>query len=148
MERPRAALTLDAGRGSGAGRAGERGFTIAELTVTLIVTVEIILATLLLFDASGKIGKAEVQIAGQHWTAQGGTGGDGKVTLALHGELPATVAELLIKPRADAWGLWQRCPLLRADAVNTVTLRALPETKAARSRWCGNSPGPAGCRAI
>jgi subtilisin len=73
---------------------------------------------------------AEVQIAGQHWTAQGTTGSDGKVTLALHGELPATVAELLIKPRADAWGLWQRYPLLRADAVNTVTLRALPETKA------------------
>jgi subtilisin len=73
---------------------------------------------------------AEVQIVGQHWTAQGTTGSDGKVALALHGELPATVAELLIKPRANAWGLWHRYPLLQADAVNTVNLRALPETTA------------------
>jgi Type IV Pilus-assembly protein W len=49
-----------AGRGA-AGR--EAGFTIAEMTVTLIVVVEIALAVLLLFDASGKLGKAEIQVS-------------------------------------------------------------------------------------
>lgn len=49
-----------AGRGA-AGR--EAGFTIAEMTVTLIVVVEIALAVLLLFDTSGKLGKAEVQVS-------------------------------------------------------------------------------------
>src|SRR5260370_38434609 len=51
---------VPAGRGA-AGR--EAGFTIAELTVTLIVVVEIALAVLLLFDASGKLGKAEIQVS-------------------------------------------------------------------------------------
>jgi hypothetical protein len=66
-----AALTPDGdrhrdvgGKGGCTGRAGERGFTVAELTVTLIVVAEIIIATLLLFDASGKLGKAEMQVAG------------------------------------------------------------------------------------
>jgi Type IV Pilus-assembly protein W len=63
MGRHRAAPTLDAGSGA-SGRAGERGFTLAEMAVTLIVAVEIILATLLLFDAGGKIGKAEMQVSG------------------------------------------------------------------------------------
>jgi hypothetical protein len=62
MGRQRAARTLDVG--GGASRAGERGFTLVELAVTLIVAVEIILATLLLFDAGGKIGKAEMQVSG------------------------------------------------------------------------------------
>src|SRR5258708_21324430 len=51
---------VPAGRGA-AGR--EAGFTIAELTVTLLVVVEIALAVLLLFDASGKLGKAEIQVS-------------------------------------------------------------------------------------
>jgi Type IV Pilus-assembly protein W len=41
----------------------EAGFTLAELIVTLIVLVEIALAMLLLFDASTKLGKAEMQVA-------------------------------------------------------------------------------------
>ena len=73
--------------------------------------------------------QAEVQIVGRHWTAQGFTGSDGKVELTLHGELPETAAELLVRPRAGAWGLWKQNPNLRADAVNTVILRTLPEPK-------------------
>jgi subtilisin len=81
-------------------------------------------------ESDQPLADAEVQIVGQHWTAQGITGSDGKVALTLHGELPTTVTELLIKPRADAWGVWQRFPVLQENAVNTVNLRALPETKA------------------
>ena len=47
----------------GPGGRGEAGFTLAELTVTMIVVVEVLLAVLLLFDAGGKIGKAEMQTA-------------------------------------------------------------------------------------
>lgn len=43
--------------------AREAGFTLAEVTVTLILLVEIALAMLLLFDASSKLGKAEMQVA-------------------------------------------------------------------------------------
>lgn len=71
--------------------------------------------------------QAEVQIVGRHWTAQGLTGSDGKVELTLHGGLPETATELLIQPRAGAWGLWKQDPNLQPDGVNTVSLRALPE---------------------
>jgi subtilisin len=73
--------------------------------------------------------RAEVQIRGQTWTAQGVTGSDGKVELNLYGELPETVTELLIRPHSGAWGLWKRYPNLQADAVNSVSLRVLSEPK-------------------
>jgi subtilisin len=73
--------------------------------------------------------QAEVQIFGQTFAAQGITGKDGKVELGLYGELPETVRGLLIKPPADAWGLWKHNPNLQADAVNSVSLRTLPEPK-------------------
>jgi hypothetical protein len=74
-----------------AGGGGEAGFTIAELTVTLIVVVEVLLAVLLLFDTSSKIGKAEVQTAdmqqalriGQYEVVR-------MVRMAGRGELPVT----------------------------------------------------------
>jgi type II secretory pathway pseudopilin PulG len=75
-----------------AGRGGrEAGFTLAEMTVTLIVVVEVALAALLLFDASGKLGKAEMQVSdmqqalriGQYEVAR-------MVRMAGRGELPVT----------------------------------------------------------
>jgi subtilisin len=68
---------------------------------------------------------AEVQLMGEQWSAQGLTGKDGRVDLALYGELPDTVTELVVKPRSGCWGLWQRRPELQIDATNTVTLRSL-----------------------
>jgi Type IV Pilus-assembly protein W len=47
----------------GARTRGQAGFTLIELAVTTIVVVEIALAALLLFDASGKLSKAEMQVA-------------------------------------------------------------------------------------
>src|SRR5260370_3304560 len=77
-------------RAAGA-RRGEAGFTVAELAVPVIVLVEIILAVLLLFDTSGKLGKAEMQVAdmqqalrvGQHQIVR-------MVRMAGRGELPVT----------------------------------------------------------
>ena len=74
-----------------AGIAREAGFTVAEMTVTLIVVVEIALATLLLFDTSNKLGKAEMQVAdmqqalriGQYEVVR-------MVRMAGRGELPVT----------------------------------------------------------
>lgn len=74
-----------------AGIAREAGFTVAEMTVTLIVVVEIALATLLLFDTSTKLGKAELQVAdmqqalriGQYEVVR-------MVRMAGRGELPVT----------------------------------------------------------
>jgi Type IV Pilus-assembly protein W len=87
-----------AGRIAGAARAAraagtsrEAGFTVAEMTVTLIVVVEIALAALLLFDTSNKLGKAEIQVAdmqqalriGQYEVVR-------MVRMAGRGELPVT----------------------------------------------------------
>ncbi len=70
--------------------------------------------------------RAEVQLVGQYWTAQGLTGTDGKLTLTLYGELPDRVAELRVEPRQGYWGLRHGEPRLRADAVNIVVVRKLP----------------------
>jgi subtilisin len=69
--------------------------------------------------------QAEVQLVGEQWSTQGLTGTDGKVDLALYGELPETVTDLLVKPRSGSWGLWQSQPDLQADAVNSITLQRL-----------------------
>lgn len=74
-----------------AGISREAGFTVAEMTVTLIVVVEIALAALLLFDTSNKLGKAEMQVAdmqqalriGQYEVVR-------MVRMAGRGELPVT----------------------------------------------------------
>jgi len=76
---------------------------------------------------------AEVQIAGQDWMAQGFAASDGKAELPLYGESPQTAAELLIRPRAGAWGLWKNNPDLQADGIATVNLRPLP--KQANRAW-------------
>ena len=90
-------------------------------------------------DGDHPLEQAEVEIVGQHWTAQGLTGSDGKVALSLHGELPETVMELLIRPRADAWGLWKRDPQLQAGESNTVNLRTLAEAK--KPGWGAHAMG-------
>jgi len=70
---------------------GEAGFTMVELAVTMIVLVEIALATLLLFDASGKIGKAQLQVADMQQALRIGQYEIVKfVRMAGRGELPVT----------------------------------------------------------
>jgi subtilisin family serine protease len=71
--------------------------------------------------------QAEVQLIGQQWTAQGLTGSDGKVVLNLYGEMPDGVRDILVRPRADYWGLWKRHPKLQTEGVNIVALQPLPE---------------------
>ena len=69
--------------------------------------------------------RAIVQLIGQQWTAEGITGRDGKVNLALFGELPGRAVTLLVKPRAGYWGLCREHWDLQADG-NVVVLRPLP----------------------
>jgi subtilisin len=94
--------------------AGRHGFT---------VTIQII------GEDDDPVENAEVQLVGRHWSAQGLTGADGRITLNLYGETADSVRDLLVKPRADHWGAWRRYPLLQSDGVNTVALRPLPENK-------------------
>lgn len=76
------------------------------------------------------IERAEVQIIGQQWSAQGLTGKDGKVALTLYDETPDSVKDLIVKPRSGYWGLWKRHPRLQVDAVNAVALQPLSEITA------------------
>jgi subtilisin len=80
---------------------------------------------------------AEVQLVGQQWTAQGMTGDDGSIELTLHGELPDTVTQIIVKPRSNYWGLWRTHPDLQEDAVNVVALRRLSEF--ANPGWGGQA---------
>lgn len=73
--------------------------------------------------------RTQVRIAGRYGVAQGFTGADGKVELAVHGETAETATELLIRPRVGAWGLWKQDPDLRPDGLTSVIVRALPEAK-------------------
>jgi subtilisin family serine protease len=82
-----------------------------------------------LSDSDAPLERAEVQLVGQQWRTQGVTGSDGKVALTLYGELPDTVMELVVKPRAGHWGLSKSQPNLKADAVNVVALRPLSEVR-------------------
>jgi subtilisin len=91
-------------------------------------------ANIQIFDEDDQpLERAEVQIVGGDWTAQGFTGSDGKVEIPLYGELPETAAELLIRPHAGTWGLWKQSPDLPVDGLATVNLRALPNR--ANAAW-------------
>ena len=83
-------------------------------------------------QVSGKGGEpieqAEVRLLGSQASAQGQTGKDGRIDLALHGELPETVAELFVNARSGYWGLWRHRPDLQADTVNPLTLEPLSPT--------------------
>jgi hypothetical protein len=82
--------------------------------------------TIQVLSESGEpVEHAEVRLLGEQAAAQGLTGNDGKVDLTLHDELPETVAELLVNPRAGYWGLWRHRPDLQADTVNSFTLEPL-----------------------
>lgn len=72
------------------------------------------------------VDRAEVHVVGACWTSHGITGPDGKAQLAIFGETPESITELIVKPRAGFWPLRKARPRLQADAVNTVGLRALP----------------------
>jgi subtilisin len=78
-------------------------------------------------DTDKPIERAEVQLIGRQSTAEGISGGDGKVELTLHGELPETVMELIVKPSAGYWGLWRSRPYLQAETANMVMLRPLAD---------------------
>jgi subtilisin family serine protease len=80
-----------------------------------------------LADGGRPVEQAEVQLIGERWSAQGITGPDGKVDLALYGELPGRVQALIVKPRGGYWGLWWRKPELSADGLNSVILRPLTD---------------------
>jgi hypothetical protein len=73
---------------------------------------------------------ATILLVGERGTVQGLTDGNGKADLTLYGELPETIAGLLIRPRSSHWGLWRQRPELRSDTVNSFTLQplSLPET--------------------
>src|ERR1700761_3682997 len=52
-------------RAAGAGRrrtAGERGFTVLEMTVALFITAEVIVAGLALFDFHNKLARVQTQV--------------------------------------------------------------------------------------
>jgi subtilisin len=85
----------------------------------LAVTIQV------LSESGEPLEHAEVRLLGEQAAAQGLTGNDGKVDLTLHGELPETVAELLVNPRSGYWGLWRHRPELQTDTVNTFTLERL-----------------------
>src|SRR3981081_3328975 len=71
-----------------------------------------------LTESGQPVENAEVQLGGEQGAVQGLTDKHGKVDLTLCGELPDTVTELSVKPRAGYWGLWRHRPNLQADAVN------------------------------
>jgi subtilisin len=70
-----------------------------------------------------------VRLLGERASIQGLTDDEGRVDLTLQGELPETVADILVNARSGFWGLWQQRPYLEADTVNTFTLKplSLPE---------------------
>jgi subtilisin len=69
--------------------------------------------------------QAEVRLLGEQAAVQALTGSDGKVNLTVPGELPETIAELLVRPRSGYWGLWRHRPILQVGAVNTFSLKPL-----------------------
>jgi len=98
--------------------------------------------------SGGSIAHAAVQLVGEQATAQGLTDRDGKVELTLLGELPETVAELLIRARSGHWGLWRHRPELRAGSVNNFALEplSLPEALDWSGRAMRFDQLPAECR--
>jgi len=94
-------------------------------------------------QVSGKGGEpieqAEVRLLGSQASAQGQTGKDGRIDLALHGELPETVAELFVNARSGYWGLWRHRPDLQADTVNPLTLEPLSPNRPVGLGRIGNA---------
>jgi type II secretory pathway pseudopilin PulG len=83
-------ICLPAGRGAGPG-GREGGFSLVELTVTLIVVVEIILGALLLYDFSGKLSRVELQVSDLQQSLRVGQAEVIRVLrMAGRGELPVT----------------------------------------------------------
>jgi subtilisin len=80
-------------------------------------------------DAGAPVEQAAVRLIGEQTSIQGLTDSDGRLDLTLQGELPETIAGLLVNARSGFWGLWQQRPYLETDAVNTFTLKplSLPE---------------------
>jgi len=70
-----------------------------------------------------------VRLIGEQTSAQGLADRDGRIDLTLQGELPETVAAILVNARSGFWGVFQHRPYLEGDAVNTFTLKplALPD---------------------
>jgi subtilisin len=91
---------------------------------------------------------AAILLVGERGTIQGLTDGNGKADLTLYGELPETIAGLLIMPRSSHWGLWRQRPELRSDTVNSFTLQplSLPETPDWGAQAMRFDQLPPGCR--
>jgi hypothetical protein len=87
--------------------------------------------TIQILGESGEpVPQAEVRLLGEQAAAQGLTGSDGRIDLALRAELPETIAELFVRARSGHWGLWLHRPALRSGAENIFTLESLslPDT--------------------
>ncbi len=76
-------------------------------------------------ESDEPIEHAQVQLFGRQRVAEGSTGADGRVALALYGESTETVSGLVVRPRAGYWGVWISRPRLQADGVNAVPLKPL-----------------------
>lgn len=85
------------------------------------------------------IEQAEVRVLGETWCAKGLTGQDGKVALLLEGEVPETVIELLVLPRAGFWPFYQYRPRLEADGATVLNLHRLSPTR--QLDWGGAAMG-------
>jgi subtilisin len=83
-------------------------------------------ATIRVVNDSGQpVERAEVLLVGEQWAAQGLTDRNGQVELALYGELPETVTELIVRPCAGYWGQWRERPELQANGTYSVTVEPL-----------------------
>src|SRR6266446_992649 len=101
------------------------------LTAAMTVLGPAFTVTIQALSENGKpVEHAAILLLGERGTVQGLTDGNGKADLTLYGELPETIAGLLIRPRSGHWGLWRQRPELRSDTVNSFTLQplSLPET--------------------
>jgi hypothetical protein len=101
------------------------------LTAAMTVLGPAFTVTIQALSENGKpVEHAAILLVGERGTVQGLTDGNGKADLTLYGELPETIAGLLIRPRSGHWGMWRQRPELRSDTVNSFTLQllSLPET--------------------
>jgi subtilisin len=76
-------------------------------------------------EAGQPVEQAAVRLIGEQASIQGLTDSDGKVDLTLQGELPETIAAILVNARSGFWGLCLHRPSLETNGVNTFTLRSL-----------------------
>ncbi len=96
-------------------------------------------ATLQVVADGQPVEQAEVQILGERCGARGVTGQDGKVALHLEGELPETVMELLVEPRAGYWPLYRYRPRVEPRGVTVVTVHRMSPTE--QRDWSGAAMG-------